>query len=225
MSFLDKLIKNRERTRLEEAVRKDPSPAAFLGLARVLQQEGDLAQARQVARRGAAAFPKDSELAQLDRDLTTLERDAECRRLREQIANFPNGRLYARLAELYRAGGQPDKAVQVASSGLGSFPNHDGLHYVLGLLHADAGAKEEACKHLSRAAELDKFNYSALKLLGRLLSELGRHMDAAETFAKIRGFAPDDEEVKELHSRASRAGGTGPRPAPVPAAADRKSVV
>jgi predicted regulator of Ras-like GTPase activity (Roadblock/LC7/MglB family) len=212
MGFLSKLIKTRERARLEAAVREEPSAGVFLQLARLLQEDGELSQARGIARRGVAAFPKDAELVRIERDLVALERDAECRRLREQIANFPNGRLYARLAELYRAGNEADKAVQVARSGLAGFPDHDGLHYAMGLLLADRGASEEACKHLARAAELDRFNYSALKLLGQLLGALGRHAEAAEAFARIRGFAPDDEEIKELHDRAAEAGGAGVAP-------------
>lgn len=212
MGFLDKLLKNRERTRLEEAIRKEPSAAAFLRLARVLQEEGDLAQARATAKRGTAAFPQDAELVQLERDLTVLERETECRRLREQIANYPNGRLYAHLAELYRSGGEEDKAFQVARSGLAGFPDHDGLHYVMGQLQLARGATEEARRHLARATELDKFNYSALKLLGQLLTDQRRYTEAADVYARIRSFAPDDEEVKGLHGRAAQAGGVKVEP-------------
>ena len=213
MSFLANLLRNRERSRLEEAVRQAPTADAFLRLARAHQEEGDPALARQVAKRGLAAFTADAALAQLEQDLAVLEREAECKRLREQIANFPNPRLYARLAELYRAGREPDKAFQVARSGLAGFPDHGGLHYVLGLLQADAGVKEEACRQLARAAELDKFNYAALKLLGRLLTELGRPAEAAQAYARIRSFAPDDEEIKSLHGRVAQAGGVSPAPA------------
>jgi predicted regulator of Ras-like GTPase activity (Roadblock/LC7/MglB family) len=54
---------------------------------------------------------------------------------------------------------------------------------------------------LSKAVESDAHNYAALKLLGRLLTELGRGDQAAAAFAKILSFAPDDEEVKKLRGQ------------------------
>ncbi|HOX05572.1 MAG TPA: roadblock/LC7 domain-containing protein [Planctomycetota bacterium] len=215
MSFIDKLLKNRERSRLEREAAEAASPAAFVHLAQLLQAEGDLTQARQTARRGLTSFPGDAALVRLERDLAALERDAECRRLRDEIARYPNGRLCARLAELYRSGNEHDKAMQVARSGLASYPEHDGLHHVMGLLLADKGSREEACRHLTRAVELDKFNSSALRLLSRLLGELGRHTEAAEYFARLRQLAPEEADVRG--DRAHR-GAAPASPAAAPAA-------
>jgi len=206
MSFLDKLRKSRERAQLEEIVQKAPAPDAFGRLARMLLEEGDPVQARQVAQRGLAAFPKNGELIRLEGYFATAEREAECRRLREQIDRYPNGRLFARLAELYREGNEPDKAFHVARSGLATFPHNDSLHYVMGLLHADKGEREEACRHLTLTAEIDKFNVAALKLLCQLLGELGRHTEAAGVLARIKATPP----------KIKAPGGSAPAAAPAP---------
>jgi predicted regulator of Ras-like GTPase activity (Roadblock/LC7/MglB family) len=210
MSFVQNLLRSREKHHLEETLQKAPEPAAFRRLARLYQEDGDLTRARQTAKRGAVLFPADAELARFEQDLFAQERDAETKRLREQIANYPNARLYARLAELYRAGRDTEKGFQVVRSGLQSFPDHGGLHYVLGLLYADTGAREEAVTSLSGAAELDKFNYAALKALAGLLVDLGRRDQAAATYAKILDFAPDDEEIQELHRQATGAAPAAP---------------
>lgn len=214
MSFLRSLLKNRERQRLEQAAGEAPAPEVFLQLAEMHRQEGDLSGARQAAKRGLARFPGDAGLVSLERELAVSERQAEIQRLREQIANYPNPRLYARLAELYRAGNENDKARQVARAGLASSPDHAGLHHVMGELAHDAGQAEEAVEHLRKAAGLDKYNYSALKLLGKTLAGLGRHAEAAAAFADILAFAPDDEEVKELRAREQSAGGAQAPAAP-----------
>jgi predicted regulator of Ras-like GTPase activity (Roadblock/LC7/MglB family) len=136
--------------------------------------------------------------------------------LREQIERYPNGRLYTRLAEVYREGGDPDKALQVARSGLAAFPNHDGLHYIMGLLLADKGEREEACKHLARAAEIDKFDLAALKLLCQLLGELGRHTEAAGVLARIKASAPKAPAPAPAGSVPAPKAAPAPAPAPAP---------
>ncbi len=207
MGFIRNLLRNREKQGLEAALLKDPSPADFLRLARIYQEEGDLAKARQVAKRGAAKFPDSAEIGSAEQGLALLDREAECGRLRDQIDKYPNPRLYARLAELLRAGGKADEARSTVSRGLRNYPDYGGLHYVLGLLAREEGTAEEACGHLARATELDSYNYQALRILGEVQTELGRSAEAAEAYAKILAFAPDDQEVKELREKTLAAGG------------------
>jgi len=205
MGFIRNLLRNREKHQLEEALLASPTPAAFLRLARLYQDEGDLPRARQIAKRGAAKFPDSTEIGSAQEDLVRLDRQAECKRLRERVINYPNPRLYARLAELYRAGGEAQKAQQVAEAGARTYPNNGGLLYVLGELANDAGRAEEACDHLTKATEQDSYNYSALKTLGQVLGKLGRYAEAVATFKKILAFAPHDEKAKELYNQAVEA--------------------
>ncbi len=207
MGFIRNLLRNREKQHLEESLLKDPTPMAFLRLARIYQEDGDLAKARQIAKRGAAKFPDSAEIGSAEQGLARLDREAECTRLQDQIEKFPNPRLYARLGELLRAHGRADEARQAVSRGLRNYPDYGGLHYVLGLLARDGGKTDEACEHLGRAAELDSYNYQALRILGDVQVEFGRHAEAAEVYGKILVFAPDDEEIKGLREKALAASG------------------
>jgi predicted regulator of Ras-like GTPase activity (Roadblock/LC7/MglB family) len=210
MGFIRNLLRNREKSQLEEAILKDPSPSAYLRLARICQEDGDLSRAAQIAKRGAAKFPEHAEMGSAEQDLVRQDRTAECKRLRERIQNYPNPRLYSRLAELLRASGQAAEARSILSRGLRNYPDYGGLHYVLGLLAHDDDDSAEACKHLGQAIEQDAYNYSALKLLGQVSTTLGRHSDAVDTYSKILSFAPDDTEVKALRGDAiAAAGGVG----------------
>ncbi len=210
MGFIRNLLRNREKSQLEEAILKDPSPSAYLRLARICQEDGDLARAAQIAKRGAAKFPEHAEMGSTEQDLVRQDRAAECKRLRERIQNYPNPRLYSRLAELLRASGQASEARSVLSRGLRNYPGYGGLHYVLGLLAHDDDDCEEACKHLAQAIEQDAYNYAALKLLGQVSTKLGRHAEAVDAYSKILSFAPDDTEVKALRGDAiAAAGGVG----------------
>jgi len=207
MGFIRNLLRNREKSQLEEAILKDPSPSAYLRLARMYQEEGDLTRAAQIAKRGAAKFPEHAEMGSAGADLGRLDREAECKRLRERIENYPNPRLYSRLAELLRASGEVDEARNVVDRGLRNYPDYGGLHYVLGQMASDAGEQEEAVKQLQLAVDQDEYNYAALKLLGQTYAQLGRHGEAAETYTRILAFAPDDADVKALRGDALAASG------------------
>jgi len=75
------------------------------------------------------------------------------------------------------------------------------LRYTLGTLHLQKGAPDKALLHLRRALEFDA-NYSAAwRALGRALSELGEHAEAAEVYqrgivvAEARG---DQQAAREM---------------------------
>ncbi|MHC4916603.1 MAG: tetratricopeptide repeat protein [Planctomycetota bacterium] len=209
MGFIRNLLRNREKSQLEELLVKDPSPSVYLRLARIYQEEGDLSRASKTARQGAAKFPESAEITSIEQDLTRLDRDAEVKRLRQRIESYPNPRLYSRLAELLRAGGQVAEAQEALKLGLRNYPDYGGLYYVLGLIANDAGNTDGAREHLSKAAELDNYNYAALKLLGQVNSTAGLHAEAADTYARILSFSPNDDEIKALRGQALEAANKG----------------
>jgi tetratricopeptide (TPR) repeat protein len=223
MGFIRNLLRNRQKGQLEELLLKDPNPSVFLRLAEIYKEEGDLAKARQIAKRGAAKFPDSAEIGSAEKDLARQDREAECARLQAQIERFPNPRLYSRLAELYRSGGQNAEARATLAQGLRNYPDYGGLHYVLGQLANDEGQLEEACKHLSQATELDSYNYAALKLMGGILEKLGRPADAVAAYGSILAFAPDDQEIKDL-CRKLQGGEAAPTGAKASAHAESRSL-
>jgi predicted regulator of Ras-like GTPase activity (Roadblock/LC7/MglB family) len=212
MSFIRNILRTREKSQLEEQLAGDYAPAIIVRLAKIYQEDGDLAKARQVARRGAEKFPEDQEVCNLERELVRVDREAEIKRLWEQVEQYPNARVFSHLADLLRAAGDPGEARRVVAMGLRNYADHGGLHYVQGLLDADEGKTEEACGHLARAAELDRQNYGALRALGEALSSLGRHAEAAEAYGRILEFAQGDAEVLELCDRALASGGGNASP-------------
>jgi predicted regulator of Ras-like GTPase activity (Roadblock/LC7/MglB family) len=212
MGFIRNLLRNREKSQLEEALVKDPSPSIYLRLARIYQEEGDLAKAAQIAKRGAARFPEHAEIGTAEQDLVRQDRQAEMKRLRDRINNYPNPRLYSRLAELLRAAGDAAQARSVLAQGLRNYPKYGGLYYVLGLLERDEDKNDEALENLIKATELDNYNYAALKMLGTVYSDLNRHSEAAAAYDKIMSFAPDDEEIQELRTKALLAAGLPDKP-------------
>ena len=54
----------------------------------------------------------------------------------------------------YRAGDY-ERAIEIASEGLGDHPYHGHLHYQLACYHALAGHREDGAEHLRRAYEAD----------------------------------------------------------------------
>jgi predicted regulator of Ras-like GTPase activity (Roadblock/LC7/MglB family) len=219
MSFIRNILRTREKAHLEDLVARDPSPSVFARLARLYQEEGDLAKARQTAKLGAAKFPENKEVCSLEQELLKLDRDTEIKRLREHVEKYPNARVFSRLAELLRAAGDSQEARRIVVVGMRNYRDNSGLHYVQGLLEADEDRHEEARAQLARAAELDPHNYGALRVLGQVLSVLGKHAEAAEAYGRILKFAPDDGEVKSLQRLALEAAGVAPAGAAAAAAA------
>jgi predicted regulator of Ras-like GTPase activity (Roadblock/LC7/MglB family) len=205
MGFIRNLLRNREKSQLEELLVKDPSPSVYLRLARIYQEEGDLSRASKTARQGAAKFPESAEMTSAEQDISRLDRESECKRLRQRIESYPNPRLYSRLGELLRAEGKADEAKAVVDQGLRNYPDYGGLYYVLGLIASDSGGTDEARQCLGKAAELDSYNYAALKLLGQVNTSVGLHAEAADTYARILSFSPDDDEIKALRGQALEA--------------------
>jgi tetratricopeptide (TPR) repeat protein len=198
MGFLQNLLRSREKQHLENSVVKDATPEAFLRLARLYEEEGDLSRARQVIKRGTSRFPQNQELAAAEQDVVKLDREAEIVRLRQQIEKFPNRGIYARLADQLRICGKNEEALSVVSRGLKEYPDYGGLLYVSGEIEHGAGNLEAAFVSLSKAVEFDKFNYAALRALGQVAGQMGRHGEAAKAYSHILEFAPDDTAIREL---------------------------
>jgi predicted regulator of Ras-like GTPase activity (Roadblock/LC7/MglB family)/Flp pilus assembly protein TadD len=198
-----------EKAKLEEALENNPrpSPEVFTRLIRIYREEGQEQKALRVAKRGAALYPDAMDISQAQEDLARIERDLEKERLRQKIESYPNPILYGRLAELYKADGEIDRAIKICEAGIRQFPEYGGTHLVLGQITYDRGDLEAASSHLERAVELDKYNYPGLKLLSECYLQLDRAKDAVTRLKDILNFAPGDEAIIALLKKAREQAG------------------
>ena len=211
---LTSFFRNREKRKLVQQIERSPRPApeVFTRLAEMLRQEGDIQGAVRVARKGAALYPSHTEVNRVRADMDHLQRELEKERLRQKIQSYPNPILYAKLAELYKADGEVDASIKVCQTGISKFPNYGGTYLVLGQICVERGDYEGAKVQLEKAAELDRYNYMALKLLAEVYMHLGTPAEAAKRLEDILYFAPGDEAIMQLLQQARAAAGE-----PVPA--------
>lgn len=199
MGFLSGFLRNRRRQKLIEELENNerPSPGVFVELVQMLREEGDYQSAVRVAKRGGELYPDSESMVQTRSDMERITRELEKERLRQKIENYPNPILYARLAELYKADGQTEAAMRVCQAGISSFPQYQygGTYLVLGEICFDSSDYAGARVHLEKAAELDKYNYTALKLLAEVYMKLSLPGLASRRLEEILYFAPGDEAV------------------------------
>ncbi len=207
LGFIRGYLADRKLTKLRAQVSKTPRPDLFLALIDLHRGRSEMDAAAAVAKRGALRFPDHPVLVRTKNEIETQERAAEIDRIRRRIENYPNQILYARLADLYRASGLLNEAMQVCEAGIANFPNYGGAHLILGQICIEKDDYEGARKHIEKAAELDQYNYMALKLLAQIYMKLDRPADAAVRLQEILYFAPGDEAVTNLLIEAKTAAG------------------
>jgi len=202
MGFLRSFIKNHKIKKLEDLVKHNPSPEVFIRLSLLHKETGDVETAAKVAKRGQQLFPSSKEVAHAQEDLKKLELEAEKKRIHTRLESYPNPILYGRLAEIYKNEKDFEASINICNKGIANFPNYGGTYLVLGEIGIVQNNHDLALENLQKAVELDKYNYSALKLLGTLYTTIGNPDKAIENFKKILYFAPGDEEIQALIQKA-----------------------
>lgn len=195
MGFLQNLFAGREVTRLEELIESSPAPSLFVRLAQLYRERGDDNLAEEITRRGAELFPESEALTQAQADAEKIKRDAERRRLRARIEQYPSPMLYAKLAELYVKDKDYQEAERVCQSGARAYPDYGGLWVVLAEIAIERKNLAEAFECLEKATSLDKYNYNALMMQAETALRLGRRDKGREALEKILFFAPSDAKA------------------------------
>jgi predicted regulator of Ras-like GTPase activity (Roadblock/LC7/MglB family) len=219
--MLTGFLRNRRMQKLLEELEASPRPRpeAFVELVQMYREDGDFQAASRIAKRGAEVYPDSERILASRADMEQVTRDLEKERLRQKIESYPNPILYARLAELYKADGQIEASIRVCHTGISTFPVYGGTYLVLGEICMENGDYQGARVHLEKAADLDKYNYTALKLLAQVYMKLGAADLAARRLEAILYFAPGDESIVEMLRQAREAAGEPP-PTEVPVAAE-----
>ncbi len=123
-------------------------------------------------------------------------------RLRELQAKFDENprRYFAPLANEYRKGGNPKRAIEICRAHLAQMPGHMSGQVVFGQALFEGGEHEEARKVFEGALVLDPENLIALRSLGDLALQAG-DTDVARTFYKrLLEADPKDAAVIALVS-------------------------
>jgi tetratricopeptide (TPR) repeat protein len=135
------------------------------------------------------------------------------RELQEKFEENPR-RYFAPLANEYRKGGQPKRAIEICRSQLSQMPGHMSGQIVYGQSLYETGEFEEARLVFERALTLDPENLIALRSLGDMSLQSGNTVEARKWYMRLLDADPKDAPVIALVSEIDAS--TDARPVPTP---------
>jgi tetratricopeptide (TPR) repeat protein len=139
------------------------------------------------------------------------------RELQEKFEENPR-RYFAPLANEYRKGGQPKRAIEICRVQLAQMPGHMSGQIVFGQALYESGEFDEARKVFEIALTLDPENLIALRSLGDMSLQSGNTAEARRWYMRLLDADPKDTAVIALVSEidASAEGAPIPTPQSVP---------
>ena len=139
------------------------------------------------------------------------------RELQEKFDENPR-RYFAPLANEYRKGGQPKRAIEICRAHLAQMPGHMSGQIVFGQALFEAGEWDEARTVFERALTLDPENLIALRSLGDMALQAGNTADARTWYTRLLEADPKDAVVIALISEidSSIEAAAAPLPANIP---------
>ncbi len=132
-------------------------------------------------------------------------REVEIQRYEQMLAEDPNSRAFAPLAEAYRKAGDLDKALAIAQTGLRIHPDYIGGLVVEGRVLLEKGDYKKARDSLARAVKDAPENLTAQKSLAKTAMALGENDVAAQALKAAILLSPDDDEIKANLDRVEQA--------------------
>src|SRR5256885_2692028 len=133
-------------------------------------------------------------------------------RLRELQVKFDENprRYFAPLANEYRKGGQPKRAIEICRAQLEQMPGHMSGQIVYGQALYEAGEFEEARQVFERALSLDPENLIALRSMGDMSLQAGNTAEARRWYSRLLEADPKDTAVIALISEIDAAADATP---------------
>lgn len=122
--------------------------------------------------------------------------EEEIQRYEQMLAEDPNSRAFAPLADAYRKAGDLDKALATAHTGLRIHPDYVGGLVVAGRILLEKGDYKKARDSLARAVKDAPENLTAQKSLAKTAMALGENDVAAQALKAAILLSPDDDEIK-----------------------------
>ena len=135
------------------------------------------------------------------------------RELQEKFEENPR-RYFAPLANEYRKGGQPKRAIEICRSQLAQLPGHMSGQIVYGQSLYECGEFDEAKQVFERALTLDPENLIALRSLGDMSLQSGNTVDARKWYTRLLDADPHDAAVIALVSEIDASAEAAPVPTP-----------
>jgi tetratricopeptide (TPR) repeat protein len=141
------------------------------------------------------------------------------RELQEKFDENPR-RYFAPLANEYRKGGQPKRAIEICRAHLAQMPGHMSGQIVFGQALFEAGEWDEARAVFGRALALDPENLIALRSLGDMALQAGDTAEARTWYTRLLDADSKDTAVIALVSEidATEVPASPPPPQEIPAA-------
>ena len=137
----------------------------------------------------------------------TMSDDA-IQRYEKELAEDPQSRAFAPLAEAYRKAGRLDDAINTARVGLEVHSGYSAGLVVLGRALYEKGEIDSAAETLQTAVKENPENYLGQKFLGKVLMDKGETKGALSALESANFLSPEDEEVArlldEVKSRATK---------------------
>jgi tetratricopeptide (TPR) repeat protein len=133
------------------------------------------------------------------------------RELQEKFDENPR-RYFAPLANEYRKGGQPKRAIEICRAHLSQMPGHMSGQIVYGQALFEAGEWEEAKTVFERALTLDPENLIALRSLGDMALQADNTSEARAWYTRLLDADPKDPAVIALMSEMDEASDAIPEP-------------
>jgi tetratricopeptide (TPR) repeat protein len=131
------------------------------------------------------------------------------RELQEKFDENPR-RYFAPLANEYRKGGQPKRAIEICRAHLAQMPGHMSGQIVYGQSLYEAGEFDEAKEVFGRALALDPENLIALRSLGDMALQAGDTTEARSWYTRLLEADPKDTAVIALISEIDAAADAAP---------------
>ena len=135
------------------------------------------------------------------------------RELQEKFEENPR-RYFAPLANEYRKGGQPKRAIEICRSQLSQMPGHMSGQIVYGQALYETGEFDEARQVFERALTLDPENLIALRSLGDMSLQSGNTAEARRWYTRLLDADPKDMSVIALVTEIDASAEAAPVPTP-----------
>ena len=124
--------------------------------------------------------------------------DDAIERYKQMLAEDPQSRAFAPLAEAHRKAGRLEEAIKVARAGLDVHPGYSGGLVVLGRALYEKGELDNAVEVLLKAVTETPEGYLGQKFLGKVLMDKGENKGALVALEAANLLSPEDEEVSRL---------------------------
>lgn len=190
---------------LSAAYRKTPGPSTLAALMEHCLRYNNFGRARKLLDEGLEKYPDSRKMRVLEQRMKRTDFYGEFLKANREITDEPNPDSYARLAMLYRAVGDADKALETCAAGLAAFPDSVRLYLNVAELRLHRYARDFmpkdafiALANLEKAVSLDDTDYAATILLAEFYMAIGAADSAINTLKKMLVSHPEDEHAQKL---------------------------